>query len=302
MPSRATLFCLPLALLGAAPLARAAPPLEALRMLDLRLAVVATRLTQANAARCAAQAPGTGLVLHAADQYPPDLRDAARATFGFGAPLAVELVVPASAGALAGVQPGDGIVAVNGIPLPSPALASGATSARRDAALAQIAALPPDAPLTLDLARGDARLSLVLHPHPMCRTGFELDSAEPLTARSDGRVIQLGPGWFERYGDDAAAVIFAHELAHTALGHRAMLGEHPARAATRMAEDAADLFSLTLLRDAGYDPAIAPRFWREHGAELGRWRLHLGAHAGPVPRAMAMEAELARQQPPALSP
>ena len=70
---------------------------EQLRKQDLRLAQLVFRLAQANASLCAATRPGTGIVLHALDQYPPDQRAQAHDALGFPAPLAVEAVVPGGA-------------------------------------------------------------------------------------------------------------------------------------------------------------------------------------------------------------
>ena len=39
--------------------------------------------------------------------------------------------------------------------------------------------------------------------------------------------------------------------------------------ASKQAEREADILSLHLLAAAGYDPQIAPRFWRENGASMG---------------------------------
>src|SRR3546814_7868561 len=78
--------------------------LAGLRAADLRLATIAHRLMVANVALCDRRAGATGLVLHALDSYDSGIRDAARRTFGFETPVAVEAVVPQSAAARAGVR------------------------------------------------------------------------------------------------------------------------------------------------------------------------------------------------------
>ena len=99
-----------------AALVAAAFDFAAMRSVDARLARIAHRLTIANAPICSETVPAPGLVLHAIDQYEPAYRSAARATFGFAAPVAVETVVPGSAAERAGVRADDGLVAVAGHP------------------------------------------------------------------------------------------------------------------------------------------------------------------------------------------
>ena len=97
-------------------------------------------------------------------------------------------------------------------------------------------------------------------------------------ARSDGRVIQIDYGLAAAANDNQLAVIFAHELGHAVLEHRRRLGAAGVSKGffgefgkngklNRQAEIEADRMSVHLLADAGYDPRIAPAFWR---SPLGR--------------------------------
>lgn len=276
-------------LIAAAPVDRLGP-VEALGMLDARLARIAFPLITAGAPRCAAQMPGTGLVIHALDQY--DAADRAALSRLFPAPVAIAAVVPGSPAELAGLRQGDGIVAVAGAPLDERKLADPPDSARRDAVLARIAALAPGAPFEVVVRRGATNLAFKVHPITACRVQFEVIAEAPLAARSNGQVVQIGRGWLQRLGDEATTVAFAHELAHVVLRHRERLGAHPSRTAGREAERAADLVSLDLLRAAHIDPAIAPRFWRTHGGEVSGGLHLLPLHDPPLRRAAAMEAAL----------
>src|SRR3546814_4955310 len=67
----------------------------------------------ANVALCDRRAGATGLVLHALDSYDSGIRDAARRTFGFETPVAVEAVVPQSAAARAGVRADESVAAID---------------------------------------------------------------------------------------------------------------------------------------------------------------------------------------------
>ncbi|WP_375380314.1 PDZ domain-containing protein [uncultured Sphingomonas sp.] len=305
-------LCLPLLVAASPPRNDDAAQLRALRLVDARLAGVGYRLATANAALCRDLQPGTGATLHALDQYDPALRPAARQVFGFATPVAVELVVPGSPADRAGILADDGVVAIDGAPL-STGDDGAATDATRDAAAARIVAAPPTAPLLLSLTRsGTARTATVM-PVAECRVGFELLLGPKLVADSDGRQVQIGAAYFARYDDDQVAVIVAHELAHVILRHRVRLeaaGVHwgvlgqLGRSARlfRQTEDAADQLSVSLLRNAGYDPAIAVRFWLHDIGTLDGGVLHGATHGSSSARAKAIAAEIASIPATALTP
>jgi len=299
------LLLMPVALVaaGPAPAQRLdAAGFEALRGVDLRLATIAHRLVTANVALCRERQPATGAVLHAIDQYDAADRATVRRVFGFPAPVSVEAVVPgsAAAGALAA---GDGVEAVGERAVPAPGDTGGGagTSATRDAAIALVAGLPADRPTRWRLADGR---TVTLAASPGCRAAFEVLLGPGLSASSDGRVVQLGVRFFERYTDAEIAVVVAHELAHVILRHRVRLeaagvkwgllaefGRN--RRLFRRTEDEADLLGLHLLRNAGYDPASAPAFWRAHGGEVGGGFFRARTHGSAGARARALEAEIA---------
>ena len=301
-------FFLAIAVLAVAPCA-AAPagpgPLLELRQLDQRMAVIANRLIVANAPLCESTMPATGMVLHALAQYAPELRETARAVFDFGSPLAVEAVTAGSAAEAAGIRAGDGLVAINGQPVSAQTAESRVTSASRDAAERRLASLPSDRPIELSLIRAGKPLAATITPEPACRTRFEVSTQINTLAQSDGETIQIDADFLQRYDDDALAVIMAHELAHTVLRHRVRLDRAGVSKGllaefgrngrlNRRAEDEADVLSVSLLRNAGIDPEIAPRFWRRLGSRLQFALFGGGTHATPKARARAMAAEIAR--------
>lgn len=291
---------------AAAPPARtdATAQFDALRSVDARLAAIGWRLATANAALCRESQPGTGAVLHALDQYDPALRPAARQVFGFPAAIAVELVVPGSPADRAGVRAGDGVTAVDGRAMPA-GTTGAATADSRDAAVALVDARPPDAPMSYVLVRDGAVRTVTMAPVPECRVGFEVLLGSKLVAQSDGRLVQVGVRYLARFGDDRLAVIVAHELAHVVLRHRArleaagvrwgLLGQVGRNARLfRETEDQADQLSVALLRNAGYDPALAVAFWRHDVGDLDGGILHGATHASSGARAKAIAAEIAR--------
>ena len=291
--------------------ARAAPDddtaatFDALRAVDARMAGIAYRLTTANAALCRDTAPTPGWAIHAIGQYDPALRDQARRSFGFETPIAVEAVVPGSPAAKAGVRANDGVVSVDGRSLDAVIPAKGESSAARDAAVETIAALPADRPLDVVLRRDGQTRTIRIPASPGCRSAFEVLLGPGMEASADGRIVQIGVRFFERYSDDEVAVVIAHELSHNILHHarrldaagvkRGLLAEVGRNGRLfRVTEDQADLLGMHLLRNAGYDPSIAVRFWREHGGDVDGGLFRSRTHPSSSARAKAIEAEIAR--------
>lgn len=282
---------------------------QALRTVDGRMATIAWRLQTGNAAVCRGLQPAPGLQLHAVDQYAGDAAQDARRTFGFATPVQVEVVAPGSAAAAAGVTADDGLVAVNGEAVPAPTPTSAGTSATRDAVNALIARQPADRPLTLTLVRGGATRTVTVPASPGCRSAFEVLLGPGLKASSDGRIVQIGVRFFETLPDDKIAAVVAHELAHTVLRHRArleaagvqwgLLSEFGRNARLfRRTEDDADLLSVHLLRNAGYDPRAAVRFWREDGGKVDGGLFRGPSHGSAKARADAIAREAAGLPPP----
>lgn len=297
-----------LAMPVAAPVGAAEDPaatFAALREVDGRMAGIAYRLTTANAALCRQLAPTPGWALHGIGQYDPALRDAARKAFGFEAPIAVEAVVPGSPAAAAGVRSGDSIVSVDGKVLGEAGADKGTSSAGRDAAVETIAALPADRPLQAVLLRDGHQRTVRIAASPGCRSAFEVLLGPGMKASADGRIVQIGVRFFERYSDDEIAVVVAHELSHNILRHAARLDAAGVKRGLlaevgrngrlfRLTEDQADALGMHLMRNAGYDPQVAVRFWREHGGDVDGGLFRSRTHPSSAARAKAIEAEIAR--------
>lgn len=279
------------------------PTLEALRGVDRRLATIAYRLTTANRDLCRDLQPVPGWAIHAVDQYDGRTAAAARQAFGFAAPVAVEALVAGGPAARAGVMENDALVAVAGTPLAATA-GPAQGSATRDAAAARIAAQPAAAPLIVTVLRDGVPRTLTIPASPGCRSGFEILLGPKLEASSDGHIVQIGVRFFERYPDDQIAAVVAHELSHTLLRHRARLEAAGVKWGLfaelgrngrlfRRTEDEADRLSVALLRNAGYDPRVAARFWRDHGGEVDGGLFRSRTHPSSAARAAAIDAEIA---------
>ncbi|WP_312488904.1 M48 family metallopeptidase [Sphingomonas sp.] len=287
---------------------------QAMRDADLRLATIAWRLATANAPLCRDTAPTPGIVVHAIDQYDPGVRKSLPALFGFEGPVAVEAVVPGSAAAKAGVAANDTIEAVNGRPFSvRPAGRDRADTATRDAAQRQIAAEPADRPLRLTLLRDGHRREVTVAAQPGCRSRFEMLMGPGLTASADGDIVQIGSRFFERFDDRMIAVVVAHEFSHNILHHRDRLDAAGVKRGLlsefgrngrlfRQTETEADLLGVHLMRNAGFDPQDAVRFWREHGGEVDGGIFRSRTHPSSSARAEAVAAEIAAIPPDAPMP
>ena len=295
-----------------APIVAAVPasgPTAALLAQDARLALVAERLLVANAGLCARTMPVAGMVVQSRDQYGAE---APAALFADG-PVAVALVLPGSAAERAGLRPGDALVAI-GAQRVADLRADGAAPVRDAAFAALVAQWPGHGPLPLTVARDGAQRPVVLDPQAGCRALVEVRTRDALTARSDGRVIQLDLGLVQAATDEELAVIVAHELGHVVLDHRRRLeaagvtkgffgqfGHDQQR--NRHMEIEADRMSVHLLANAGYDPALAVRFWRGALARRAAGGLTLSTiHPSPGSRADLLEREIADYLAPPSGP
>ncbi|MCD2314934.1 M48 family metalloprotease [Sphingomonas sp. IC-11] len=271
--------------------------LEALRAIDLRLAIIAQRLVTANATLCRDTVPATGMILHAETQYDPASQPAARQAFRFATPVSVEAVVPGSPAAVAGIRANDGLAKIGSDALG--AAAQPPSSADRDAALDVLER--QKSPLFVTVARDGERREVKIPASLGCRARFEVVLGPKMTAQSDGKVVQIGMRFFERYRDEETAVIVAHELAHVILKHRVRLEAAGVKGGLlkeigrnaqlgQTAELEADTLGVALLHNAGFDPASAARFWRERGGDIDGGLFRSRTHPATKRRIAAIEA------------
>jgi hypothetical protein len=287
-------------LLGAA--APADPGDAAIDAADAMLARIGWRLATANAPLCDRLAPTPGWMIHAVDQYLAQPLPQKTTINGFAAPVAVGLVVPGAAAEAAGVRADDAVVAIAEKPVPAPP-AGPPSTVTRDAVQALVAAEPADRALRVTLLRDGRREERSIAASPGCRATFEVVPGRAMTADSDGTTVRIGVRFFS-YGEAAAAAVVAHELAHIVLRHRARLEAAGVSWGVlselgrngrlfRRTEEEADLLGVALLRNAGWDPAAAPRFWREHGGAVDGGLFRSRTHPSSGARARALEAAIA---------
>jgi len=253
---------------------------EVIREADLAMAQIGYRLATANAPLCDRLEPGLGLVLHTPQQYARGLRSDAIRHFKFKGPVGVEAVIAGSPAARAGIEPDDALFRLGAIPFVDSDLQSEANTDALIRASDQIAALPLTEPVDTFGQRNGEDYTRAIDPVPACKTRFELIIATDFTANADGNMVQVSSRFFEDYSADLVAAVVAHELAHNILHHRERLEERGVAYGIlsgfgrnvryfRQTELEADHLSVSLLANAGYDPAVAVQFWQAFGPSSG---------------------------------
>ncbi|HEU4650260.1 MAG TPA: M48 family metallopeptidase [Croceibacterium sp.] len=271
--------------------------MDALRVQDLRLATIAERMLGANRELCRQHMPLTGMILHSRDQYGSVSGNA----FANGR-LAVEALVPGSAAAAA-LAPDDAIAAIGSTRTDT--LVAGDGAPLRDRAFELLTEQADGAPLALTVVHDGQERSVLLDVPTGCRALVEIRSVSGLNARSDGRVIQINYGLAAEASDEELAVVFAHEMGHLVLEHRRRLSSAGVEKGffgefgrnqqlNRQVEVEADRISAHLLANAGYDPSIAPRFWRSSlGRRASGGLLRSSTYPSAEARAALIEREIA---------
>lgn len=274
-----------------------------LRDWDARVAAISWRILTANRARCLVQAPQTGLVVYAADQYAGAYRAIATRLFHLDHGPAIAAVTPGSAAARIGLRAGDVLLSVDGQPLPA-AGTGPAAFAGVQAVHDRLATALASPPARLVVERAGQRLALDLPADPGCPSFVQFVPSRKRDAEADGRTVTISSAVAEyAHDDDELAAPIAHELAHNILGHRAALSRDRVSKGVfaglgangrrlRETEDEADMTGVELMAAAGYDPAGAIRFWNRFGPASSQL-LGDGTHRGWRARVAAITAKVA---------
>ena len=274
-----------------------------LHTMDHRVLAVSHRLATSSAHRCPTTMPALGLTMHSRDQYSQASPQWIKALFPDQGQLAIQALLP------------DGPASVSGVPASATILSIGEWEANRaQSSVGQIRLqahnylmqLPLGQPIPLTWTLGGESVTSSIEPVAACRVLFEVAASSKRFAHSSGPIIQISSRFVGMLNDDQLAVVLSHELAHSALEHRKQLaGQNVGNGIfaefgrsgrlKREAEIEADRISLYILRDAGYDPDIAPSFWRSKiGKKSSGGIFRNRAYPSAKKRAKLMEDEVAR--------
>lgn len=216
-----------------------------------RLLRVARPVLLANADLCPKTRPDIGVMIHSEENYPKELRIAARRELGARMSPTVFKIAPGGPADSAGIKAGDTLY-LDGEP---------ATARVLGKAL-------KDGLTTLSVEHKAQRREVTLVPEAVCDSRLRLKPSPAINAFADGRTITMTTGMmgFTR-DDDELALIIGHELAHNTMGHiRKAVGNYIlsgfATRYTRPFESEADYVGLYYMVRAGFDPADVEDFWR----------------------------------------
>ncbi|MCB2080037.1 MAG: M48 family metalloprotease [Novosphingobium sp.] len=218
-------------------------------------------------------------------------------TYGFG----IRRIVPESPAALARLEAGDEIIAVNGADLERfmpEAIGRFGTSARTDAFFRYLDLALRMGAARLSVRRGSAELEIWLKPESGCGGRMSVVEAPQLNAWSNGEFVTLSTRMMRfATSDDGLAFVVAHEMAHNILNHNlrsgqsnGLLSRPSKRQGGKGSELAADRLAVAMVSEAGFDPGAARQLLeRTPGGGLLAFSI---SHPGKSRRIKAVAAEI----------
>lgn len=285
-------------------------PGKSLRQDDLRVAAVAYRLALAGRGICGKPFPLTGLLFHHLAEYLPADRTTMISRYRLDRGPGVLGVLAGSPADRAGLEPGDVLLAVDGVPFPSAARIAAEPERKRWRRMVE----DSEKQLEAALARGPARLRIVrdgveqdvtLGSEPGCPARVRLARSRQVNAFDTGDYVVMTTAMLDfLQSDDELAVVLGHELGHAILDHPPMrtedgllasLGIGAATLWRREAE--ADRLGLRLMAAAGYDLAAAIPFWRRYLTKYDNFPQLFRSHPSLAARERIVREEMARLRP-----
>jgi hypothetical protein len=155
-----------------------------------------------------------GLKLATAGTWRNEWSDAARGAFDLDDHPRAFIVVRSSPAALAGIKPGDRIVAVGDHTVGA---GSAGIEALHDFLDARIAAGADSFDVRIEQDGMDRELTL--HPVTVCDYAIDVTDETALNATADGQTMRFSAGLLRFTSDEELAVVIGHELAHNAMAH-----------------------------------------------------------------------------------
>lgn len=275
--------------------------LAALAAADARLVTIGRRLSKGGAGLCGGAVANPGWTIEDAEQFAPPLRTQVRTALKLGDYPTVVAVEPGSGAARAGLHVGDELLTVGATGVPAPP-SPRSTRARQEGIEKDIATALAAGPALVRVRRDGKALDLQIRPERGCTTEFLIGRGRGLRAASSNgvRVVVSAEIMDFALSDDELALVLAHEMAHNILGHnrggpaQRIAGADRSGARSKDREREADRWALYLMARAGFDPSVAPGFWRRWGPKASLGILSDGSHPDWRDRAARAETELAR--------
>jgi membrane-associated protease RseP (regulator of RpoE activity) len=315
-----------LVLIGCAPMSRLPPvdqkatQIERDKQLELslrenfkrttRLNTVGWRILSANTDACGeAVQPAYGVISRDSDSLPPEYRPIFEKLYGRHTHDVILAVFPDSPAALAGLMPGDLIVAIGNRD-------TGNAEGKR---LARELAKQTKAGETVQLRirRAGSEKVVAISPRIACAYPIDLVANDSVNAAADGGRIMVTSGMM-RFAttDDELALVLGHELAHNTLNHvKAQMGNRMIGTLLGIAvsiaigvdvsglggdlggmvysqdfESEADYVGTYYVAKAGFPVEQAADFWRRMAVEHPKAIAHGSTHPDTASRFTGIEA------------
>ncbi len=204
-------------------------------------------------------------------------------------------VAPDSPAARAGIQIGDNIAAIDGVPIakikantPDPALLS-------DALLDQFSKVPEGHTISISVIRGTGTRDLKVTAQRVCAGKAIVETTGGLDLQSDARNVAIGTDTIAgMHNDDELALLLGHEYGHVIDHHRDLHNV----TAIRQQEEQADLLGMALAKCAGYDVGRGLQFWVRFRERPFGWIFSDPTHGSVKDRIARMRAALPAVQCP----
>jgi Peptidase family M48/PDZ domain len=241
---------------------------------SLRLEAIGYRLALANAKLCEKPDMLSGLLVHNIGAYAKRSRATITRIYGLTYGFGVLNIVSGSAADVAGIAPGDEIIAVNGYNLASFAtdlIGERATYDRTERFVGFLDQSLRGGPASLEVRRGAAKFVVRLPAAEGCGGKFAFLRSGELNAWSDGRTVAVTSRMMEFVTDDAElAFVVAHEMSHNILRHAERLAGTSTllmqfgigTRRVKASEIEADVLAIELMARAGFDLDAPERLLR----------------------------------------
>ena len=278
--------------------------------LEMRIWTVGYGILKGAAPECGKTIrPSFGLWVLSRDRVPAANQDLLSKALNLDASLRVLAVYKGGAAEAAGVKAGDIVLDAS-----SRAITPAGGPETREAAAAR---LPAGAPVTIQLQRKGAPLTVTMTPDTVCDYPLKVAQSGEVNAFADGKGIFVTRGMMRFATDDRElALVIGHELGHNTMGQtdkqktNAALGamvdilaaayrvntqsafmKAGAQVYSQEFESEADYVGMYYLARAGYNTEGAADFWRRMAAEYpGSIKTnHAASHPATTERFLALE-------------